>query len=147
MAAVQAQEPTMSHMQRILAAGLLCAGFSGCQPANVPASASRDAASAPVVPETPAPAQPRPVAPSPGNTGELAYRCDGDTVLWASYGDGNVSLRWPDGRSATLPRAESASKGGGDVYVGDTVSLQRDGGRIELHDGDAPAATCIESAG
>ena len=137
----------MSHMQRILAAGLLCAGVSGCQPANVPASASGDTGSAPAAPEAPAPAQPQPVAPPNGNTGELAYRCDGDTVLWASYGDGNASLRWADGRSVTLPRAESASKGGGDVYVGDAVSLQREGDRIELHDGDAPAATCIESAG
>jgi hypothetical protein len=57
-----------------------------------------------------------------------------------------VTLRWPEGRSVTLPRAESASKGGGDVYVGDTVSLQRDGNRIVLHDGDAPAVTCTQPA-
>jgi hypothetical protein len=148
MAAPQAQEPPMSHTQRILIAGLLCAGSSGCQPADVPASAAADTASTPVVAEAPAPAQPQPepVAPPAANAGEIAYRCGGDAVLSASYGNSNVTLRWPDGRRVMLPRAESASKGGGDVYVGDTVSLQRDGGRIELHDGDAPAVTCTESA-
>ena len=136
----------MSNTHRILIAGLLCAGSSGCQPADVPASAAGDTASTPVVAEAPAPAQPQPAAPPAANGGEIAYRCDGDAVLWASYGNSNVTLRWPEGRSVTLPRAESASKGGGDVYVGDSVSLQRDGGRIELHDGDAPAVTCTESA-
>jgi hypothetical protein len=147
MAAPQAQEPPMSNTQHILIAGLLCAGFSGCQPAGVPASG--DTAAVPVVPEAPAPAQPQPepVAPPSANAGGIAYRCDGDAVLSASYGTSNVTLRWPDGRSVTLPRAESASKGGGDVYVGDTVSLQRDGDRIELHDGDAPAVTCTASIG
>jgi hypothetical protein len=137
-------EPSMTHVQRLLAASLLCLGFGGCQqPADAPPAAV-DTAPAPATAEPPAPVPPAPVAP-PANGEGIAYACDGGAGLSASYGDGDVTLRWPDGRSVTLPRAESASKGGGDVYVGDTVSLQRDGDRIELRDGDAPAASCTAS--
>lgn len=110
---------------------LSCALACGCKPAgNVPAAAS------------PAPAQPAPPAPT---TTAIAYRCTDGRSLEVGFGDHDASLRWPDGRSVHLPRAESASKGGGDVYVGETVSLQRDASRIELHDGNAPPVTCSEA--
>ena len=64
------------------------------------------------------------------------------STLDVAYAGSSAQVHWPDGRTLTLPRAESASKGGGDVYVGDTVSLQRDGSTLQLHDGDAPALTC-----
>jgi hypothetical protein len=128
----------MRHLQRLLVAGLLCLGIGGCQPAGAPPAA---------VDTAPAPAAAKPPAPAPPTASReaIAYACDGGATLSATYGDSDVTLHWPDGRSVALPRAESASKGGGDVYVGDTVSLQRDGDRIELHDGDAPAASCTAS--
>jgi membrane-bound inhibitor of C-type lysozyme len=88
--------------------------------------------------------------PAPVPTSDTrAYRCSDGTMLQADYvddarGDVHATLRWADGRSATLPRAESASAAGGDAYVGEHVSLQRTGSDIVLHDGDAPALACEE---
>lgn len=73
-----------------------------------------------------------------------SYRCDDGTMLQVDYGDADARVRWADGRSARLPRAESASAGAGDAYVGTDVSLQRDGAGIELHDGDAAALRCAQ---
>lgn len=124
---------------------LLCAFACGCtpagdtsdelQPADVPAASSQAATE-------PAPAKPAPASPAATT---VAYHCTDGRTLEASYGDHDVTLHWPGGRSVQLPRAESASKGGGDVYVGETVSLQRGPSRIELHDGDAPPVTCNEA--
>lgn len=83
-----------------------------------------------------------PSAPAAG----VAYACTDGTRLRADFGDREARLQWADGRSLTLPRAESASKGGGDVYVGDTVSLQRDGMRLQLHDGRRAATDCDPEA-
>jgi hypothetical protein len=74
----------------------------------------------------------------------VSYRCDDGTMLQARYGEADVGLRWNDGRSVSLPRAESASSGAGDAFVGDVVALQRTATGIELHDGDKPMATCTE---
>ena len=111
---------------------LLCAIACGCTPAG---DTSDELQPADV-----------PAASAPATTpATVAYHCTDGRTLEAVYGDHDVSLRWPGGRSVQLPRAESASKGGGDVYVGDTVSLQRGPSRIELHDGDAPPVTCNEA--
>ena len=77
-------------------------------------------------------------------SGTVAYRCDDGTMLQADYGTADVTVRWANGRSAKLPRAESASTGAGDAFVGESVSLQRTGTGVELHDGDAPALSCSE---
>jgi hypothetical protein len=74
------------------------------------------------------------------------YACADGTRLQADFGDRDATLQWPDGRRLVLPRAESASKGGGDVYVGDTVSVQRDGVRLQLHDGSRAATSCEPAA-
>ena len=77
-------------------------------------------------------------------TSTLAYRCEDGTMLRAEYGDADVRVHWADGRTATLPRAESASAGGGDAYVGSDVSLQRTGSGFELHDGENATVACNE---
>lgn len=120
-----------------------CVVMMGCQRTPLPAETMP--ATAPSTRTSTQPAESQGAAPTSTGGDVVAYRCDDGSTFDASYSDRNVTLRWPDGRSVTLPRAESASKGGGDVYVGDTVSLQRDGDRIELHDGDAPAASCTAS--
>lgn len=119
---------------------LLCAAACHRAPDTDAANgtAATPAATAPS-PAATAPATPAPATPSPAGT---AYACADGTRLQASFGDHDATLQWPGGRSVTLPRAESASKGGGDVYVGETVSLQRDGTRLQLHDGDRAATTC-----
>jgi len=47
-----------------------------------------------------------------------------------------------DGARLTLPRAESASKGGGDVFVGETSSAIRESGRVRLQTG-SDSVDCI----
>lgn len=124
-----------------LAAGLLC--LAACQRSPdadavappPPSSATTPGGSA----SAPAGSTP---PPAPAAASGADYACADGTRLQADFGDHDATLRWPDGRSITLPRAESASKGGGDVYVGDTASLQRDGARLQLHDGERPATDC-----
>lgn len=117
---------------------LLCVG--ACQRGPDTDTAADTTTTPPPAPASPEPAAPAPATPVPA-TG-ASYACADGTALQASFGDHDATLQWPDGRSLVLPRAESASKGGGDVYVGETVSLQRDGARLQLHDGDRAATTC-----
>lgn len=126
-----------------LSAGLLCLGACQRSPdtdSAAPPPAARGAAAS-------AAAEAKP-APAPGSVTGVAsarggdYACSDGTRLQAAFGEHDATLRWSDGRSLTLPRAESASKGGGDVYVGDTVSLQRDGTRLQLHDAERAVTDC-----
>jgi hypothetical protein len=119
---------------------LLCAFACGCTPAGDTSDELQPAD----VPAATSPVTARPAPAPPANT-TVAYHCTDGRTLEASYGEHDATLRWPGGRSVHLPRAESASKGAGDVYVGETVSLQRGPSRIELHDGDAPPVTCNEA--
>lgn len=130
-----------------LAAGLLC--LAACQRAP-----DTDGATPPPTPRaagTSAPAASPPSASAAARGGADAptadYACADGTRVQAAFGDHDATLRWPDGRSLTLPRAESASRGGGDAYVGDTVSLQRDGTRLQLHDGERTATDCAPATG
>jgi hypothetical protein len=135
------QETAMQTLSRLgFAACLLC--LAACQrPPDV------DDATPPAVAPAAAPATSTPPAvgtPPSAAPGTSAgdYLCADGTRVQVAFGDHDATLRWPDGRNVVLPRAESASKGGGDAYVGDTVSLQRDGSRLQLHDGDRAATTC-----
>jgi len=112
-----------------LAIALAC---SACGPA--PEDPARRAAvqSAPDTPATPAPAAnaaDEAAAGTPGNDsagiGEVGYTCDDGSLLAVAWLDGHARLRLPDGRNVTLPKAESASDGEDDVFVGDEISLSR----------------------
>lgn len=120
----------------LLAAILPCVLVCGCGPAGNPAD-ELDAVPAP----TPASAPASPPA-SASASALIAYRCADGRTLEAGYGEHDVTLRWADGRSVRLPRAESASGGDGDVYVGEQVSLQRDGDTLQLHDAGRAATSC-----
>jgi membrane-bound inhibitor of C-type lysozyme len=123
-----ARRTGLSILHLALLAFALSLVGAGCQRASPPVG---DAAS------RPAPTQRAPSAPV-----GIGYRCADGSTLDVAYAGGNARVHWPDGRTLTLPRAESASKGGGDVYVGAAVSLRRDGNALQLHDGDAPALNC-----
>lgn len=121
----------MSTIPRIALLAAACAAASACQPAGdqaVDRTATTDADG----------------ERAPGDTALAgAFTCDDGTRIHLAWGDDDVTVNWADGRTATLPRAESASAPAGDAYVGDTVSVDRDGNRITLRDGDQPARTCI----
>ena len=96
-------------------------------------------------PGTNAPAADPTNAPSGSSApATVSYRCDDGTMLQVDYGQADANVRWADGRSARLPRAESASSGGAAAYVGTEVSLQRSSSAIELHDGEQPPRACDE---
>lgn len=133
-----------------LAAGLFC--LAACQ--RPPDAGGVVPAPSTSTPSTPAPtpgagiapaggAAPPPMAtPGGAATTGADYACADGTRLQVRFGDHDATLHWPGGRSLVLPRAESASRGGGDVYVGETASLQRDGARLQLHDGERAATDC-----
>ena len=131
-----------------LAPMLLLLGIAACQrspdveDANAGDANRPPAAATPQATATPPAAPVADAAAAPGTS----YACTDGTALTVAFGDHDASLQWPDGRALTLPRAESASKGGGDAYVGDDVALQRDGAGLELHDGDRAATTCTPAA-
>src|SRR5690348_8058822 len=120
-----------------LAAALLCLAACQRSPDAEGAAPPQSANAAAAHPATDAMPPPAPAAATaiPASRGGDDYACADGTRLRAGFGEHDATLRWTDGRSITLPRAESASKGGGDAYVGATVSVQRDGARLQLHDG------------
>lgn len=113
------------------AAALLLLSAGACQRGPAPADEAAQAPPAPDAAGSPAAAEAPPASPA----GAAVYACDDGSALQVRFGAGDATLQWPDGRTETLPRAESASRGGGDVYVGETVSLQRDGARLQVNDG------------
>lgn len=123
----------MSVLQPALVGCMLCVGIAGCQRVAPPTSTD-DAGKAATSHR-----EPHDVA---SGAHQVRYRCADGNTLDVIYAGANAELRWPDGRRLLLPRAESASKGGGDVYVGDTVSLQHDGDNLQLHDDGTPTLTC-----
>ncbi len=131
-----------------LAAALLCLAACQRSPDAEGAAPPQSANAAAAHPATDAMPPPAPAAATatPDSRGGDDYACADGTRLRAGFGEHDATLRWPDGRSITLPRAESASKRGGDAYVGATVSVQRDGTRLQLHDGERAATDCAAAA-
>jgi hypothetical protein len=70
------------------------------------------------------------------------YACDDGSAVSVIWGNDKARVELPDGRMVSLPKAQSASKGGGEVFVGDTVSLQREGDDIQLFQGAGEAQQC-----
>jgi hypothetical protein len=93
-------------------------------------------------PATASPAESPPVE-SPSAT---RYACDGGARVEVAYGRDEARVTLPDGRVVALPKAQSASRGGGEVFVGEAVSLQRDGDAIQLFQDEGKALRCRASA-
>lgn len=88
---------------------------------------------------TPEPGQ---VAPAMVDNGATRYTCDDGSTLGVRYVADQAQVELPDGRMVTLPKAQSASKGGGDAFVGEAMALQRDGDGIQLHRDEQPVSRC-----
>src|SRR3546814_13966882 len=67
----------------------------------------------------------------------VTYACTDASPVSVAWGHDQARVEFADGRTISMPKAQSASKGGGDVFVGETVSLQRDGADIQLFGGEA----------
>lgn len=75
----------------------------------------------------------------------VRYRCDDGSELRVSHAGGIADVTLPDGRTVALPRAESASKDGGDAYVGEALSLMVEGDNVQLHQDEGPTRNCSRS--
>jgi len=78
---------------------------------------------------------------------QISYTCEDGSELHVVYSAHSAKFALVDGSVATLPRAESASKGGGDVYVSDTVALQRLGNVVQVEEPGGTKRVCAESGG
>jgi len=124
-----------SRLLRIISFALLALAAGACSDAGSPDRAATGAPTEPA--ERPVPQR---TAEAAGSA--MAYKCsDGAAIRIGADGlTANVTLK--DGRQVALPRAESASKGGGDVFVGEALSVLREGSTAQLHHGEAAAVVC-----
>lgn len=130
----------MNPKRHIVFCAVLASSCVACQPRQ---SSDADGATADIetTPDTIAPVDP-PVA---AEDIAVRYRCDDGSELRISYTDGTADVTLPDGRTITLPRAESASKGGGGAYVGEALSLTVDDETVRLHQDEGPLRSCDRS--
>jgi len=149
--------PRSTIVSGIMTAAVIAVSLAACQRSAEPAPAPTAADTGAITPanETtpppsaaPAAVTPEPMLPSPPlpEGTDVTYECQDGNQITVTYTYVAADLHWPDGREVKLSRTASTSKGGGDVYVGGKVSLQHDGGSIQLHDGGAAPVTCNESA-
>jgi hypothetical protein len=131
-----------------LVAGLLLATMApACSspqpPAVEPEVPVETVPALPPEPDQPLPDDPAAPSAGPVLPGLVVYACDDGRSLTVTYAEHSALVKLPTG-SIALPRAESASSGGGDAYIGEELSLYREGNRVQLQSGDAPR-TCTES--
>ncbi|WP_407352469.1 hypothetical protein [Luteimonas sp. R10] len=123
---------------------MLCATLvlscAACQPRQAP-DADGATADFETAPDAIAPVDP-PVA---ADDIAVRYGCDDGSELRVSYAGGLADVTLPDGRTIALPRAESASQGGGDAYVGEALSLMVEGPNVQLHQDEGPTRNCSKS--
>jgi len=131
---------------------MLAAMMVACSPSKPPeqseavqpaedASASLPAAE----PAAPAPVAPAPTTPAPdAPAGSMVvYACDDGSGLTVTYDKYGALVKLPTG-STMLPRAEAASGGGGDAYLGEELSLYRNGNLVQLQTA-GKSHTCTQS--
>lgn len=95
-------------------------------------------------PESQAPAErPLPQRAAERIDDSQRYACSGGDAIAIDADAQRATVTLRDGTVVDLPRAESASKGGGDVFVGETLSAIREGGTVRLQTGAGAALECI----
>jgi hypothetical protein len=117
---------------------------SACGPTPPPADPARRATVSAAQPPDPTPVAATAPDARPGTP--VRYACTNGSTISVVWGENRARATLPDGRTVSLPKAQSASKGGGEVFVGETVSLQRDGDDIQLFEGEGSARQCSAQA-
>ena len=126
---------------------LLAATLAACSQSRPPEAAevappaddSSVSLPAAALPE-PAPAAAAPDAPS-GSM--VVYACDDGSGVTVTYDEYSALVKLPTG-STMLNRAEGASEGGTVAYLGEELSLYRDGNFVQLQ-GAGKTRTCNKS--
>ena len=77
----------------------------------------------------------------------VVYACEDGSGVTVTYDKYNALVKLPAG-STMLSRAESASGGGSDAYLGEELSLYRNGNLVQLQvDGKTRACTETPTGG
>ena len=74
----------------------------------------------------------RDAPPAAAPDGALRYACGDGRIVTIAWSGDDARVELGDGRTVTLPKAQSASSGAGDVFVGETISLERGGEAVAL---------------
>jgi hypothetical protein len=121
---------------------MLAAMTAACGPSQPPGEPTQPegymSAPAPAAqPSEPMPTVPTPAAPSTSTpSGSMVvYVCDDGSGLTVTYDEYSALVKLRTG-STTLSRAESASNGGDDAYLGEELSLYRNGNMVQLQGAD-----------
>lgn len=96
---------------------------------------------APVIADPPP--MPAPSAANPSYGSMVVYSCDDGKTLTVTYDEHSAMVKLPTG-STTLSRAEEASTEGRDAYLGEELSLYRDGDMVQLETA-GKSRICTES--
>ncbi|MGN7833218.1 hypothetical protein ACTJI2_16575 [Pseudoxanthomonas sp. 22568] len=125
----------MNYGLRVVAGFLLAAMTAACTPNNASEESeatppAEEMAAAPVAVQ---PAPPSLPAPAPGTSSGsmVVYACDDSSGLTVTYDKHNALVKLPSG-STMLTRAESASNGFDEAYIGEELSLYRSGDAVQL---------------
>lgn len=70
------------------------------------------------------------------------YSCSDGTTIRIDGAALKAVITPQNGNDVTLPRAESASKGGGDAFVGEALSVLREGRTAQLQRDEGPTIAC-----
>ena len=137
----------MNQRLRLTFGLILVAGMTACSPSPRPAvpevaQPAEDMSAPPPVVEPPVPA---PIVPATGATSGsmVVYACEDGSNVTVTYDKYGALVKLPTG-STMLSRAESASTGGNDAYLGEELSLYRNGNLVQLQVAGKTRA-CTES--
>lgn len=160
----------MNRTPVVLLVSLLAATL-GCQPredaatpdaAETTAGATEDAASAPSAPiavpddddvrsgvlnpiELPPSDAP---TPPMAEGADITYACEDGSELRVTYAAGRANVTLADGGIVPLPRSpQAAQQAGGEVYIGEALTLHRLGNIVELQQDEGTRRRCRESGG
>lgn len=127
----------MNRGTRKMTGLMLVAMLAACSPSQPSSEAgaeepAQSMAEPPAAAESSEPA-PTPAEPMPDATsGDMvAYACDDGSGLTVTYDEYTALVKLPTG-STMLSRAESAPDGSDEAYLGEELSLYRDGNLVRL---------------
>lgn len=138
----------MNQCKRMTTGFILVAMLTACSPPQPPSEpeAAQPTENIPsALPSAPEPLQPLPAAPTlSAQAGSMVvYACDDRSGLTVTYDENSALVKLSSG-STMLSRAEFVPNGGGEAYIGEDLSLHRNGNIVQLQDG-GKLRTCSKS--